>query len=191
MIAWSNWAASAMSRRQCRQTSPRSVRRNGKHCGRCRAAQSLKCVVPASWPMGIWACRVRRGAALSEPVILNAPEPWWWNGDGGETASPGGWLRVFGKSLNFGGASQAVLRRRRTHAGADAVRGRRLRAAIHAARRTCRGGLRVVRPQRSRRRRGVAQRRHGRCPGVRGVEDATCSTSTISVRARRRRCWRR
>ncbi|MCU0982999.1 MAG: hypothetical protein MUF25_27880 [Pirellulaceae bacterium] len=59
-------------------------------------------------------CRARivakRGEALSEPVILNAPEPWWWNGDGGETASPGGWLRVFGKSLNFGGASQAVLR---------------------------------------------------------------------------------
>ena len=74
------------------------------------SAQSLKCVVPASWPMSIWACRVRRGQALSEPVILNVPEPWWWNGDGGETASPGGWLRVFGKSLNFGGASQAVLR---------------------------------------------------------------------------------
>ena len=60
--------------------------------------------------MSIWACRVRRGETLSEPVILNAPEPWWWNGDSGQTASPGGWLRVFGKSLNFGGASQAVLR---------------------------------------------------------------------------------
>ena len=71
---------------------------------------SSKTVVPKSWPQGVWACRVRRGDAVSEPVVLNAPEPWWWNGDAGESASPGGWLRVFGKSLDHGGASRAVLR---------------------------------------------------------------------------------
>lgn len=74
--------------------------------------QSLKCVVPKSWSAGVWACRVRRGEAVSEPVVINAPDPWWFSGDGGEIASPGGWLRVFGKSLKFGGDNLAVLRMR-------------------------------------------------------------------------------
>lgn len=71
--------------------------------------RSLKFVVPKSWPMGVWACRVRRGGSVSQPMVLNAPESWWWNGDEGGLASPGGWLRVFGKSLNFGGVSRALL----------------------------------------------------------------------------------
>ncbi len=70
---------------------------------------SLKFVVPKAWPQDLWACRVRQGAAVSAPVVLNAPAVWWWNGDGGETAAPGGWLRVFGKCLNFGGESRARL----------------------------------------------------------------------------------
>ena len=72
--------------------------------------RSLKVVVPKDWPQGVWACRVRQGGLVSEPVILNAPEAWWWNGDAGESATPGGGLRVFGKSLNFGGESLALLR---------------------------------------------------------------------------------
>lgn len=72
--------------------------------------QCLKCVVPKAWSPGVWACRVRCGDQVSDPVVLNAPEPWWFNGDGGEVASPGGWLRVFGKSLKLGGDGQAVLR---------------------------------------------------------------------------------
>ena len=74
------------------------------------AAGSLKFVVPKAWPQGVWACRVRQGDTVSEPVLLNAPTAWWWNGNDGESASPGGWLRVFGKSLNFGGPSRAQLR---------------------------------------------------------------------------------
>jgi len=72
--------------------------------------RSLKFVVPKTWKQGVWVCRVRQGAEVSKPVILNAPDAWWWNGDEGETATPGGWLRVFGKSLNFGGASRVTLR---------------------------------------------------------------------------------
>lgn len=72
--------------------------------------QSLKFVVPKNWPMGIWACRVRSGDAVSETVVLNAPDPWWWNGDAGSTATPGGWLRVFGKSLRLGDSIRAELR---------------------------------------------------------------------------------
>ncbi len=74
-----------------------------------KGPRSLTIVVPKSWPQGAWACRVRRGETVSAPVVLNAPTVWWWNGDGGELASPGGWLRVFGKCLSFGG-SRAQLR---------------------------------------------------------------------------------
>lgn len=74
------------------------------------SAQSLKAVVPESRPLGVWACRVRDGARVSKAEWLNEPAVWWWNGDGGEFATPGGWLRVFGKSLHFGGQSRARLR---------------------------------------------------------------------------------
>lgn len=71
--------------------------------------RSLKFVVPKTWPQGLWACRVRQSDGVSAQVTLNAPTSWWWNGDGGESASPGGWVRVFGKCLNFGGESRALL----------------------------------------------------------------------------------
>ena len=47
---------------------------------------------------------------MSKTFLVNAPDPWWLQGDGGEGATPGGWLRVFGKSLGFGGVSRALLR---------------------------------------------------------------------------------
>ncbi len=72
--------------------------------------RSLKVVVPKEWPLNMWVCRVRNGQAVSNADVLNEPEVWWWNGDGGEFATPGGWLRVFGKSLNFGGKSAMRLR---------------------------------------------------------------------------------
>lgn len=72
--------------------------------------QSLKALVPQDWPQGIWACRVRRGDAVSPSVWLNAPDPWWWNGDAGETATPGGWIRVFGNCLQAAPPGQGLLR---------------------------------------------------------------------------------
>ena len=63
---------------------------------------SLKFALPAEWKAGVYACRVTSGESASAPVLINAPDPWWMQGDGGETAAPGGWLRVFGKSLGFG-----------------------------------------------------------------------------------------
>ena len=65
---------------------------------------SVKAVVPPDWTPGIYACRVRVGRAVSNELLANAPAAWWWIGDGGESATPGGWLRVFGKALNFGKA---------------------------------------------------------------------------------------
>ncbi|MEI6712547.1 MAG: glycosyl hydrolase family 28-related protein [Verrucomicrobiota bacterium] len=74
-----------------------------------RGEGTLKFVVPKEWAQGIWLCRVRNGAEVSSPVFLNAPSVWWWNGDLGESASPGGWVRVFGKALSFGEVSRARL----------------------------------------------------------------------------------
>ncbi len=43
--------------------------------------------------------RVVTDAGASEPFTLNAPTPWWLQGDGGDSSTPGGVLRVFGRSL--------------------------------------------------------------------------------------------
>ena len=61
--------------------------------------QSLKFVVPAGWKPGVFAFRLSVGGVASAPHLLNAPEPWWMQGDRGGSASPAGWLRVQGKSL--------------------------------------------------------------------------------------------
>ncbi|MCX5684426.1 MAG: glycosyl hydrolase family 28-related protein, partial [Planctomycetota bacterium] len=70
---------------------------------------SLKFALPADAKMGVFAFRVTAGGAAGGPVLLNAPDPWWVQGDRGETATPGGWIRVLGKCLNFGGRSLARL----------------------------------------------------------------------------------
>jgi hypothetical protein len=70
---------------------------------------ALKFVIPKDWKQGLWLCRVRNGNDISAPVTLNAPSVWWWNGDSGETVSPGGWLRVFGKALSFSVPCRAKL----------------------------------------------------------------------------------
>lgn len=72
-------------------------------------AQSLKAVVPDNRPLNVWECRVRNGDRVSKTEALNEPVAWWWNGDGGEFATPGGWVRVFGKSLHFGTSSAGAL----------------------------------------------------------------------------------
>ena len=70
---------------------------------------SLKFVLPADWKPGVFACRVKDHQATSATVLLNAPDPWWIQGDEGPRATPGGWLRVLGKSLRFSRPSVARL----------------------------------------------------------------------------------
>jgi hypothetical protein len=62
---------------------------------------SLKFALPADWPLGVFACRVKSGESISDVTLLNAPDPWWLQGDEGPRATPGGWLRVLGRSLHF------------------------------------------------------------------------------------------
>jgi hypothetical protein len=65
--------------------------------------QSLKFVVPAAWPMGVFACRVAAGGVRGPMMLINAPDSWWIQGDEGESATLGGWIRVMGKSLAING----------------------------------------------------------------------------------------
>lgn len=74
------------------------------------SGNSAKFIIPADDKMGIFACRLTSGHLKSNAVLINAPDVWWMQGDQGSAASPGGWLRVLGKSLNFGGVSQALLK---------------------------------------------------------------------------------
>ena len=71
---------------------------------------SLKFLVPASWKQGIYRFEVHAEGAKSAPVALNAPDPWWQQGDWGKEASPGGWLRIFGKCLSFDDHASVLLR---------------------------------------------------------------------------------
>ena len=61
--------------------------------------QSLKFVLPADLGAGVLAYRVA-GASGTITGLLNRPAIWWAQGDAGTTATPGGWVRVFGKNLS-------------------------------------------------------------------------------------------
>ncbi|MCX6903893.1 MAG: hypothetical protein NTW03_10550 [Verrucomicrobia bacterium] len=89
-----------------------------------RTEDNLKAVMPADWPMCAFACRaVTPGETVGSPVSwVNVPDVWWLQGDAGEAASPGGWLRVLGRNLNFGGHSTARLGGE-TNGGSDETNG--------------------------------------------------------------------
>lgn len=73
-------------------------------------AGSLKFVLPADLKPGVYSCRLRTGTMLSEPFLLNRPDPWWIQTDQGEFASPGSAVRVFGKALSFAGTGEGRLK---------------------------------------------------------------------------------
>lgn len=60
---------------------------------------SVKFVIPSSLPPGIYTYRItaQSGSCVG---LLNRPTVWWAQGDLGTTATPGGWLRLFGKCLS-------------------------------------------------------------------------------------------
>jgi len=62
---------------------------------------SLKFLVPTDVGLGVFAFRIESGKTSSKTVLLNAPQPWWCQGDLGVCASPGGTVRVFGKNLGW------------------------------------------------------------------------------------------
>ena len=73
------------------------------------SADTLKFVVPATWKMGVFACRITADNTAAPTIFLNAPDPWWIQGDEGEAATAGGWLRILGKSLSGAGPTSVLL----------------------------------------------------------------------------------
>lgn len=55
--------------------------------------------VPKDWPIGAYQYRLCANCQEWHPV--NVPDPWWAQADGGVSASPGGTLRIMGRSLAF------------------------------------------------------------------------------------------
>ena len=41
------------------------------------------------------------GSSVASSAKVNLPEPWWVQSDGGDFATPGGWIRLFGNALSF------------------------------------------------------------------------------------------
>lgn len=80
---------------------------------------SLKFVVPATAPDAQWVVSLK-GSPSGVSYTLNAPQPWWVIGDRQQTATPGGYLRVFGNSVAVDSA-EAVAARANLHEVRDAA----------------------------------------------------------------------
>ncbi|NLO74892.1 MAG: hypothetical protein GX100_12385 [candidate division WS1 bacterium] len=74
------------------------------------SVSSVKFEIPTALKEGIYATRVAGATGQSSWVYLNSPQVWWQQGDFGAEASPGGWLRVFGRCLSFNDQARAALR---------------------------------------------------------------------------------
>jgi len=66
-------------------------------------AHTLSVVLPGG-SQAVYACRVRVGNNVGPARLVNAPEPWFVQGDLGETASPKGWVGVFGTCIDLSGS---------------------------------------------------------------------------------------
>ncbi len=67
-----------------------------------QTAQAMTVTVPESWPAGVYACRVSQDHVTSREVLVNRPDVWWTQGEGGAgKARSGGWLRVLGNCLDL------------------------------------------------------------------------------------------
>ncbi len=70
--------------------------------------QSLRFVVPAKMRPGQYLFRITTTAG-SVLHLLNAPQVWWIQGNLGTEASPGGWVRLFGKNLACPSTNEATI----------------------------------------------------------------------------------
>jgi hypothetical protein len=69
-------------------------------------ASSVKAVLPPGlelWAYSVKVCTKADHTACSNALAVNKADVWWFAGDGGNTSSAGGWLRLFGTSLDFTG----------------------------------------------------------------------------------------
>jgi hypothetical protein len=73
--------------------------------------RSIRFVIPAAAAPGVTRCTISTRQGDLE-WTLNLPQPWWLQGDSGQRATPGGWIRVFGRCLGFKGSKPALELRR-------------------------------------------------------------------------------
>jgi hypothetical protein len=73
--------------------------------------QSVKFIVPPAMQPGAYVFRVTGPDGDSASVRLNCPTPYWSQGDAGVAASPGGWVRVFGRCVGSDDAEATVALR--------------------------------------------------------------------------------
>ena len=71
--------------------------------------KSVKFSVPTALTSGVYAYRLT-GVGGAVVGLLNRPAVWWAQGDTGMTASPGGWLRLFGKNLAWDEKTKTIVR---------------------------------------------------------------------------------
>ena len=64
---------------------------------------------PKKSAAGLVPCRILSETGDSETFVLNEPDAWWVQGDLGEDASPGGWLRLFGRCLSRADGARVLL----------------------------------------------------------------------------------
>ena len=62
---------------------------------------SIKFVIPANFVVDVYTVTVTCGSLTSKPYYINAPRPYWIQGDQGQTATSGGWIRVQGLNVAF------------------------------------------------------------------------------------------
>jgi len=75
------------------------------------SARSFSAVVPSTWNGGVYLLRLSNGSSQGSTRLINGPDPWFAQGDQGDTAQPGGSFTVAGTCLERPGglAPQAAL----------------------------------------------------------------------------------
>lgn len=73
--------------------------------------RTLKFVLPMEIPAGVVSYRIQADGAFSEVRKLNTPQIWWIQGDQVESATPGGWIRLFGLNLGLKKGAKLILRK--------------------------------------------------------------------------------
>jgi len=72
--------------------------------------RTLKFALPKELPAGVVSYRIQADGSFSEVRKLNAPQVWWIQGDQVESATPGGWIRLFGLNLGLKMGAKVILR---------------------------------------------------------------------------------
>ncbi len=74
-----------------------------------QTSTTLKFSLPTDIGDGIVSFTIGNRGESSAPALLNAPKIWWFQGDATESATPGGWLRLFGLNLALHPGAELVL----------------------------------------------------------------------------------